>query len=106
MNLDELTKEAEELEIKGLRETIRRHKKEKQRLAQNIIVVNQREKIFQSRDWSTASRSIFLQEKYLLTKQKTLIEVEKDWELMSELDKDEFIHKKNCSRIVIWITLC
>ena len=35
-------------------------------------------KIFSNnRDWSVVSHSIFAQEKYLLTKQKTLIEVEK-----------------------------
>ena len=64
-------------DIKRLRATIRQYKKDEQRLAQNIIAVTQREKIFQSRDWSAASHSTFLQEKYLLTKQKTLIEVEK-----------------------------
>ena len=64
-------------DLKRLRATIRQYKKDEQRLAQNVIAFNQSEKIFQSRDWSTASRSTFLQEKYLLTKQKTLIEIEK-----------------------------
>ena len=65
-------------DLKRLRATIRQYKKDEQRLAQNIIAVDQSEKIFQSRDWSAGSRSTFLQEKYLLTKQKTLIEIEKD----------------------------
>ena len=64
-------------DLKRLRATIRQCKKDEQRLAQNIVAVTQREKIFQSRDWSAVSRSTFLQEKYLLTKQKTLIEIEK-----------------------------
>ena len=64
-------------DLKTLRATSRQYKKDEQRLAQNIVAFTQSEKIFQSRDWSAASRSTFLQEKYLLTKQKTLIEVEK-----------------------------
>ena len=64
-------------DFKRLREQVRRHKKDEQRLVQNLIAYNQREKIFQSRDWTTAQRSVFLQEKYWLTKQKTLLEVEK-----------------------------
>lgn len=64
-------------DLKRLRATFRKYKKDDQRLSQNIIAFNQSEKIFQSRDCSAASRSIFLQEKYLLTKQKTLIEIEK-----------------------------
>ncbi len=64
-------------DLKRLRATIRQYKKDEQRLAQNIVAFTQSEKIFQSRDWSAETRSIFLQEKYLLTKQKTLIEVEK-----------------------------
>ena len=64
-------------DLKRIRATIRQCKKDEQRLAQNIVAVDQSEKIFQSRDWSAASRSTFLQEKYLLIKQKTLIEVEK-----------------------------
>ena len=65
-------------DLKRLRATIRQYKKDEQRLVQNIIAVDQNEKIFQSQDWSAETRSTFLQEKYLLTKKKTLIEVEKD----------------------------
>ena len=64
-------------DLKRLRATIRQYKKDEQRLAQNFISFNQHENIFQNRDWSAVSRSIFAQEKYLLTKQKTLIELEK-----------------------------
>ena len=64
-------------DYKKLRFAIRQYKKNEQLLAHNIIAFNQRENIFQSRDWSTSERSAFLQEKYLLTKQKTLIELEK-----------------------------
>jgi len=57
-------------DLKRLRATIRQYKKDEQRLAQNIFAFNQRENIFQNRDWSVVSPSIFAQEKYLLTKQK------------------------------------
>ena len=64
-------------DLKRLRATIRQCKKDEQRLAQKIFSFHQRENIFQNRDWAVVSRSIFAQEKYLLTKQKTLIEIEK-----------------------------
>ena len=64
-------------DLKRLRATIRQYKKDEQHLAQKIFSFHQRENIFQNRDWSVVSHSIFAQEKYLLTKQKTLIEIEK-----------------------------
>ena len=64
-------------DLKRLRASIRQYKKDEQRLAQNLITFTQSEKIFQSRDWAAESCSTFLQEKYLLTKQKTLLEIEK-----------------------------
>ena len=64
-------------EYKRLREDIRRYKKDEQQLAQKLLAFNQRENIFLSRDWTADNRSAFLQEKYLLTKEKTLLEVEK-----------------------------
>ena len=64
-------------DLKRLRATISQCKKDEQRLAQKIFAFNQRENIFQNHDWTTSERSAFLQEKYLLTKQKTLIELEK-----------------------------
>ena len=63
--------------FKKLRFDFRRYKRDEQRLTQNLITYNQREKAFLSRDWSADNRAAFLQEKYLLTKQKTLLEVEK-----------------------------
>ena len=63
--------------FKKLRFDIRRYKKDEQRLTQKLFAFNQREKMFQSRDWTAYNRSAFLQEKYFLTKQKTLLEVEK-----------------------------
>ncbi len=64
-------------ELKRLRATIRQYKKNEQRLAQNIFSFHQRENIFPNHDWSAFSCSIFAQEKYLLAKQMTLIELEK-----------------------------
>ena len=46
-------------DLKRLRATIRQYKKDEHQLAQNIVAVTQSEKIFQSRDWATESRSIF-----------------------------------------------
>ena len=63
-------------DLKRLRATIRQYKKDEQHLAKNIIAFNRRENIFKNHDWTTSERSAFLQEKYLLTKQKTLIELE------------------------------
>ena len=63
--------------FKKLRFDVRCYKKDEQRLAQNLIAYNQREKIFLSCDWTIDNRSAFLQEKYFLTKQKTLLDVEK-----------------------------
>lgn len=64
-------------EYKRLREQIRKYKKAEQQLAKNLLAFNQRENIFLNRDWTADNRSAFLQEKYFLTKEKTLLEVEK-----------------------------
>ena len=84
-------------DFKRLREEIRRYKKEEQRFAPKLLA---------TRDWSVPPRSTFSQKQYYLTKQRTLLEqlvarfdgnnleMEKDWEMMSECDKDEIIRKK------------
>ena len=64
-------------DFKKLRFALGQNKKAEQRLAQNLITYTQREKISQSRARTTAERSAFLQEKYWLIKQKTLLEIEK-----------------------------
>ena len=64
-------------EYKRLREDIRRYKKAEQRLAQKSLAYSKEEKEFQTRDWTLFSHSIFLQQQYYLTKQRTLLEVEK-----------------------------
>ena len=64
-------------DFKKLRDDLRRFKKDEQRLAQKLLTFNQRENIFLSRDWTADNRSAFLQEKYFLIKQKTLLELEK-----------------------------
>ena len=55
-------------DFKRLRENIQRYKKEEQRLAQKFLAYSQEEKQFQTRNWSLLPHSIFLQEKYYLTK--------------------------------------
>ena len=64
-------------EFKRLRAAVRQLKKDEQRLARNIIEYARREKIFHDRDWTLESRSEFMQERYYLTRQQTLLEMEK-----------------------------
>ena len=63
---------------KKLREDIRRYKKAEQRLAQKLIAYSKEEKTFQICDWKVLPRSTFLQTQYYLTKQRTLLELEKE----------------------------
>ena len=72
-------------DFKRLREKIRRYKKEEQKLAPKLLAYAKEEKEFQKRDWSVFSRSTFLQAQYYLTKQRTLIELER-----SRLDQIKF----------------
>ena len=64
-------------DYKRLREEIRRYKKDEQKLAPKLLAYAKEEKEFQTRDWSTFTRSTFLQVQYYLIKQRTLLEVEK-----------------------------
>ena len=64
-------------EFKKLRGAVRQLKKDEQRLARNIIEYAQREKIFRDRDWTLEPHSEFLQERYYLTRQRTMLELEK-----------------------------
>ncbi len=72
-------------EYKRLREKIRRYKKEEQKLAPKLLAYAKEEKEFQKRDWSVFPRSTFLQVQYYLTKQRTLLELER-----SHLDQIKF----------------
>ena len=85
-------------DFKRLREEIRRYKKEEQRLAPKLIAYAKEEKEFQTRDWSLFPRSTFLQAKYYLTKQRTLLEFER-----SRLDQTKFSLQKKQSELE---TLC
>ena len=69
-------------DYKRLREEIRRYKKAEQRLAPKLFAYAKEEKEFQTQDWSGFPRSSFLQQQYYLTKQRTLLELEK-----SQLDQ-------------------
>jgi len=64
-------------EYKKLREGIRRYKKEEQKFAPKLLAYAKEEKEFQKRDWSVYPHSTFLQEQYYLTKQRTLLELER-----------------------------
>lgn len=64
-------------DFKRLREKIRRYKKEEQRLALRFRDYDREEQKFQNQDWTVFPHSTFLQAKYYLTKQRTLLELEK-----------------------------
>ena len=64
-------------DYKRLREKIRQYKKEEQKLAPKLLAYAKEEKEFQTRDWSIFPRSTFLQEQYYLTKQRTILELER-----------------------------
>ena len=64
-------------DFKRLREEVRHYKKAEQRLAPKLLAYAKEEKEFQTRDWSVFPRSTFLQEKYYLTKQRTILELER-----------------------------
>ena len=64
-------------DFKRLREDFRRFKKNEQRLAPKLLAYAKEEKEFQTRDWSVFPRSTFLQQQYYLTKQRTLLELER-----------------------------
>ena len=64
-------------DYKRLREKIRQYKKDEQKLAPKLLAYAKEEKEFQTRDWSIFPRSTFLQEQYYLTKQRTILELER-----------------------------
>jgi len=72
-------------DFKRLREDFRRYKKAEQRLTPKLLAYSKEEKEFQTQDWSVFPRSTFLQQQYYLTKQRTLIELER-----SRLDQTNF----------------
>ena len=72
-------------DFKRLREEVGRYKKAEQRLAPKLLVYAKEEKQFQTRDWSLFPRSTFLQAQYYLTKQRTLLELER-----SRLEQTKF----------------
>ena len=63
-------------DFKKLRSDIRQLQKDEQRLTKNLIDFKNRENLFQNHDWSVEERAIFLKEKYSLTREKTLLELE------------------------------
>ena len=81
-------------EYKRLRENIRRYKKAEQQLAQKFFAYNKEEKKFQSADWKVLPRSTFLQTQYYLTKQRTMLEMEK-----TRLDQLKFSLQKETNRV-------
>ena len=63
--------------FKRLREKIQRYKKEEQRLALRFRDYDREEQNFQRQDWTVFPHSTFLQAQYYLTKQRTLLALEK-----------------------------
>ena len=64
-------------DYKRLREEVRQYKKNEQRLAPKLLAYSKEEKEFQTRDWSVFPHSTFLHQQYYLTKQRTLLELER-----------------------------
>ena len=64
--------------FKKLRADLLKLKKDEQKFALKLIEFKNCEKIFLNRDWSVEERNLFVQEKYSLTRQKTLLELEKN----------------------------
>ena len=65
-------------DFRRLREEIRRYKKDEQLLVLKFRSYSQEEQKFKMQDWSVFPRSTFLQQQYYLTKQRTLLELEKN----------------------------
>ena len=65
-------------DFKRLRENIRCFKKDEQTLVKKFLAFNKEEKQFKTQDWSLFPRSTFLQQQYYLTKQRTMLELEKN----------------------------
>ena len=63
-------------DFKKLRSDFRRLKKAEEKFSNNLQALNFRKQLFHDKDWTADERSIFLQEKYFLAKQKTLLELE------------------------------
>ena len=63
-------------DFKKLRSDLRQLQNDEQHLTKNLIDFKNREKIFRNHDWSIENRAIFLKEKYSLTREKTLLELE------------------------------
>ena len=64
-------------EWKKLRASLRKLHKDNEKLAKNLESFNQREEKFKSTKWTTDNQADFLQEKYLLAKEKIALEVER-----------------------------
>ena len=62
--------------FKKLRSDLRKLKKDEEKFSKNLLAFHTREKFFKNRDWSADERTVFLQEKYFLIRQKTLLELE------------------------------
>lgn len=64
-------------DLKKLRASFHQLQKDNEKLTKNIEEYNKREEKFKSTKWTTANQGDFLQEKYLLTKEKMELEVER-----------------------------
>lgn len=63
-------------DFKKLRSDLRILKKDDENFSKNLLAFRTRENFCQNRDCSAYEHSTFLQEKYFLTKQKTLLKLE------------------------------
>ena len=81
-------------DLKKFRASLRQYKKDAENFAKNLESYNQQEKIFKAKKWKSENYATFLQEKYALTKQKALLDLEKtrldNLKLALDKQKSEF----------------
>ncbi len=63
-------------DFKKLRSDFRKLKKDEEKFSNNLQAFNFRKQLFNDKNWTADERSIFLQEKYFLSKQNTLLDLE------------------------------
>ncbi len=89
--------------LKKFRLALRQYKKYEEKFSRHMDSFHQREKIFQNTKWTADNQADFLQEKYLMIKQKTLLDAEKIALII--LNFLSIIKNQNWKRLVILPTL-
>lgn len=79
-------------DLKNLRASLRQLKKDNEKFNRNLAEYHQREENFKKTKWTADNQAVFLQENYLLKKEKMKLEIERGrldhWQL--SLDNQKF----------------